>query len=186
MFQLEPWCNGKCTCSKHVEPTSLVCAACLIPFLLFLSVPCPICLIIYIQCFYFFEQAPKMVVKKSRVSEQEQLASKLDKALSLTKLSKLSKSSCKFIEGSSGKSRASSGSRVPMLTDLDMRVKMGKSSLSKDLSTFHKSSKGGKSKMAAKTKLSDPCLKEKGQRKAPYSPMRSEISSFSNSKSRFL
>lgn len=114
------------------------------------------------------------------------MASKLDKALSLTKLSKLSKSSCKFIEGSSGKSRASSGSRVPMLTDLDMRVKMGKSSLSKDLSIFHKSSKGGKSKMAAKTKPSDPCLKGKGQRKTPYSPMRSEISSFSNSKSDFF
>lgn len=127
-----------------------------------------------------------MAVKKSRVSEQEQLASKLDKALSLTKLSKLSKSSCKFIEGSSGKSRASSGSRVPMLTDLDMRAKMGKSSLSKDLSIFHKSSKGGKSKMAAKTKPSDLCLKGKGQRKTPYSPMRSEISSFSNSKSDFF
>ncbi|KAL0197257.1 hypothetical protein M9458_005797, partial [Cirrhinus mrigala] len=96
--------------------------------------------------------------------EQEQLASKLDKALSLTKLSKLSKPSCKFIDGSSG-------NRVSMLSDIDVRVKMGKSSLSKDLSIFHKSSKGGKSKMAAKTKPSDPCLKGKGQRKAPYSPM---------------
>lgn len=124
-----------------------------------------------------------MAVKKSQVSEQEQLASKLDKALSLTKLSKLRKPSCKFIDGSSGKSRASSGSRVPMLTNIDMRVNMGKSSLS---SIFCKSSKGGKSKMAAKTKPSDPCLKGKVQRKAPYSPMRSEISSYSNSKSDFL
>ncbi len=127
-----------------------------------------------------------MAVKKSRVSEQEQLASKLDKALSLTKLSKLSKPSCKFIDGSSGKSRASSSSRVPMLTDIGMRVNMGKSSLSKDLSIFYKSSKGGKIKMAAKRKPSDPCLKGKGQRKAPYSPMRSEIGSYSNSKSDFL
>ncbi len=124
-----------------------------------------------------------MAVKKSRVSEQEQLASKLDKALSLTKLSKLSKPSCKFIDGSSGKSRASSGSRVPMLTDIDMRVNMGKSSLS---NIFYKTSKGGKSKMAAKMKPSDLCLKGKGQRKAPFSPMRSEISSYSNSKSDFL
>lgn len=127
-----------------------------------------------------------MAVKKSRVSEQEQLASKLDKALSLTKFSKLSKPSCKFIDGSSGKSRASSSSRIPMLTDIDMRVNMGKSSLLKDLSIFYKSSKGGKIKMAAKRKPSDPCLKGKGQRKAPYSPMRSEISSYSNSKSDFL
>lgn len=127
-----------------------------------------------------------MAVKKSRVSEQEQLASKLDKALSLTKLSKFSKPSCKFIDGSSGKSRTSSESRVPMLTDLDMRVKMGKSNLSKDLSIFQKTSKGGKSKTAAKTKPSEVSLKGKGQRKAPYSPVRSEISSYSNSKSVLL
>lgn len=127
-----------------------------------------------------------MGMKKSRVSEQEQLASKLDKALSLTKMGKLSKPSCKFIDCSSGKSRASSGSRMPMLTELDMRVKMGKSGLSKDLSIFHKSSKGGKSKMGTKTKPSDPCLKGKGQRKAPYSPVRSEISSYSNSKCNVL
>ncbi|XP_051571991.1 trinucleotide repeat-containing gene 18 protein-like isoform X6 [Myxocyprinus asiaticus] len=128
----------------------------------------------------FSHEVPKMGMKKSRVSEQELLASKLDKALSLTKLSKLRKPSCKFVDGSSGKSRASSGSRISLLTDIDMRVKMGKSSLSKDFGIFHKSSKGGKSKMATKTKPSDPCLKGKGQRKAPYSPLRSEISSYSN------
>lgn len=131
-------------------------------------------------CSSFSHEVPKIAVKKSRVSEQEQLASKLDKALSLTKLNKFSKPSCKFIDGSSGKSRPSSGSRVPMLTDLDVRVKMGKSSLSKDLGIFQKTSKGGKSKTAAKTKPSEACLKGKGQRKAPYSPVRSEISSYSN------
>ncbi|XP_056609882.1 trinucleotide repeat-containing gene 18 protein isoform X3 [Triplophysa dalaica] len=128
----------------------------------------------------YSHETPKMGMKKSRLSEQEQLASKLDKALSLTKIGKLGKPSCKIIDGSSGKSRANSGSRIPMLTDIDMRVKMGKSGLSKDLSIFLKSSKGGKSKMGTKTKPSDPCLKGKGQRKAPYSPVRSEISSYSN------
>lgn len=120
--------------------------------------------------------------KKRRVSEQEQLASKLDKALSLTKLGKLNKVSCKFVEGSPGKSRATSGSRLPVLPDIDGRNKMGKSSLSKDLSLFHKSSKGGKGKMTSKSKPSDSRLKGKGQRKSTYSPMRSEISSYSNSK----
>ncbi|XP_051569961.1 trinucleotide repeat-containing gene 18 protein-like isoform X2 [Myxocyprinus asiaticus] len=128
----------------------------------------------------YSHELTKMGMKKSRVSEQEQLASKLDKALSLTKLVKLGKPSCKFADGSSGKSRVSSGSRIPSLTDIDLRVKTGKSSLSKNFDIFHKSSKGGKSKIATKTKSSDPCLKGKCQRKVPYSPLRSEISSYSN------
>ncbi|XP_062868829.1 trinucleotide repeat-containing gene 18 protein isoform X2 [Trichomycterus rosablanca] len=116
--------------------------------------------------------------KKGQVSDQEQLASKLYKALSLNKMCKPNKSSCKFADGSSGKSKAPSGKGLP--SDTDLRNKMTKSSLSKELSFFHKSSKGGKSKMASKWKPSDSCLKGKGQWKAPNSPVRSEISSSYN------
>ncbi|XP_060799022.1 trinucleotide repeat-containing gene 18 protein isoform X3 [Neoarius graeffei] len=118
--------------------------------------------------------------KKNPVSEQEQLASKLDKALSLTKLGKPNKSSCKFVDGSSGKSRPPSGSRLSMLPDISVRNKMAKSKLSKELGFFPKSSKGGKSKMSNKLKPSDSCLKGKSPRKASNSPVRSEISSYSN------
>lgn len=115
------------------------------------------------------------------MSEQEQLASKLDKALSLTKLGKPNKASCKFVDGSSGKSRTPSGSKLSMLPDISMRNKMAKSKLSKDRGFFHKCSKGDKSKMSNKLKPLDLCLKGKGQRKASNSPVRSEISSYSNS-----
>lgn len=147
--------------------------------------------------FYFFscKQVPKKAHKKGRVSEQEQLATKLDKALSLTKLGKFNKSSCRFTDtSSSGKSRASggsgggsSGSKRPALSDADARTgRPGKSGLSKDLSSSfaHKSSsKGGKSKTAGKTKTPEASLKGRSQRKVSYSPARSELSSFSNSKS---
>lgn len=119
--------------------------------------------------------------KKSQVSEQEQLASKLDKALSLTKLGKPNKASCKFVDGSSGKSRIPSGGKLSMLPEISMTNKIAKSKLSKDLGCFLKSSKGGKIKMPNKLKPSDTCPKEKGQRKASNSPVRSEISSYSNS-----
>lgn len=150
--------------------------------------------------FYFFlcKQVPKKAHKKGRVSEQEQLATKLDKALSLTKLGKFNKSSCRFTDtSSSGKSRASgvggggsggsgSGSKRPALSDADARAgRPGKSGLSKDLSSafVHKSSsKGGKSKTAGKTKTPEASLKGRCQRKVSYSPARSELSSFSNSK----
>ncbi|MCI4392182.1 hypothetical protein PGIGA_G00143170 [Pangasianodon gigas] len=128
----------------------------------------------------YSHEVPKTGSKKSQVSEQEQLASKLDKALSLTKLGKPTKASCKFVDGSSGKSRTPSGSRLSMLPDISVRNKMAKSKLSKDLGFFHKSSKGGKNKMSNKLKPSDSCLKGKGQRKASNSPVRSEISSYSN------
>ncbi|XP_017309890.1 trinucleotide repeat-containing gene 18 protein isoform X2 [Ictalurus punctatus] len=128
----------------------------------------------------YSHEVPKTGSKKSQVSEQEQLASKLDKALSLTKLGKPNKAACKFVDGSSGKSRTPSGSRLSMLPDTSVRNKMAKSKLSKDLGFFHKSSKGGKSKMSNKLKPSDSCLKGKGQRKASNSPARSEISSYSN------
>lgn len=109
------------------------------------------------------------------------MASKLDKALSLTKLGKSNKASCKFVDGSSAKSRTPSGSRLSMLPDISAKNKMAKSKLSKDLGFFHKSSKGGKNKMSSKLKASDSCLKGKSQRKASNSPVRSEISSYSNS-----
>lgn len=134
---------------------------------------------------------PKKAHKKGRVSEQEQLATKLDKALSLTKLGKFNKSSCRFTDtSSSGKSRASggsgggSGSKRPALSDADARAgRPGKSGLSKDLSSaFVHKSKGGKSKTAGKTKTPQPSFKGRSQRKVSYSPARSELSSFSNSK----
>ncbi|KAF5899275.1 trinucleotide repeat-containing 18 protein isoform X1, partial [Clarias magur] len=128
----------------------------------------------------YSHEVPKTGSKKSQVSEQEQLASKLDKALSLTKLGKSNKTSCKFVDGSSAKSRTPSGSRLSLLPDMSVRNKMAKSKLSKELGFFHKSSKGGKSKMSNKLKPSDSCLKGKGQRKASNSPVRSEISSYSN------
>ncbi|XP_076865290.1 trinucleotide repeat-containing gene 18 protein isoform X2 [Brachyhypopomus gauderio] len=118
--------------------------------------------------------------KKYRQSEQERLASKLDKALSLSKLSKLSKGSSKAPEGPVGRFRPTPGDGLPMHPDIDMRSKTAKSSLSKDLGLFYKSSKEGKSKMTIMSKPSDPCLKGKGQRKASYSPARSEVSSYSN------
>ncbi|XP_058234405.1 trinucleotide repeat-containing gene 18 protein isoform X1 [Hemibagrus wyckioides] len=128
----------------------------------------------------YSHEVPKTGSKKSQVSEQEQLASKLDKALSLTKLGKSNKASCKFVDGSSAKSRTPSGSRLSMLPDISAKNKMAKSKLSKDLGFFHKSSKGGKNKMSSKLKPSDSCLKGKSQRKASNSPVRSEISSYSN------
>lgn len=136
---------------------------------------------------------PRKTHKKGRVSEQEQLATKLDKALSLTKLGKFSKSSSRFTDIASGKSRSSAGgigssgssssSKRPMLTDVDARAKVGKSGLAKDLGFVHKSSsKGGKSKSAGKLKAPEPGLKGIAQRKVSYSPARSEVSSYSNSK----
>lgn len=143
--------------------------------------------------FSFCKQVPKKTHKKGRVSEQEQLATKLDKALSLTKLGKFNKSSCRFTDtSSSGKSRASGGSgggggsKRPALSDADARMgRPSRSGLSKDLSsayTHKSSSKGGKSKTAGKTKTPDASLKGRSQRKVSYSPARSELSSFSNSK----
>ncbi|KAG7459991.1 hypothetical protein MATL_G00216470 [Megalops atlanticus] len=120
--------------------------------------------------------------KKRRVSEQEQLATKLDKALSLTKMGKLHKSPFQFAEGVSGKPRSSSGScsRLSMLHEMELKANSGKQSLSKGLGIFQKSSKGGKNKMAAKAKNMEPCLNVKGQRKVSHSPARSEVSSYSN------
>ncbi|KAK2836594.1 hypothetical protein Q7C36_014463 [Tachysurus vachellii] len=128
----------------------------------------------------YSHEVPKTGSKKSQISEQEQLASKLDKALSLTKLGKSNKASCKFVDGSSAKSRTPSGSRLSILPDISAKNKMAKSKMSKDLGFFHKSSKGGKNKISYKLKPSDSCLKGKTQRKASNSPVRSEISSYSN------
>ncbi|CAB1452304.1 unnamed protein product [Pleuronectes platessa] len=102
--------------------------------------------------------------KRGHEFEQEQLASDLDRALSLSQLSSL---------GASGK--------------LSSNVKLDKSkSKSADGRMkehgVHSTAKGGKHKMAAKASTTESVQKVKGQKKtaALFSPMRSELSSCSN------
>ncbi|KAJ8253792.1 hypothetical protein COCON_G00204040 [Conger conger] len=130
----------------------------------------------------FSQEMPMKSNKKRRVSEQEQLASKLDRALSLTKLGKLHRSPFQYTEGHYGRATPGSGScgKFSALREMELKAKAGKQSLSKGLGLFQKSSKGGKNKMAAKTKNMEPCMNVKGQQKALYSPVRSEVSSYSN------
>lgn len=114
------------------------------------------------MCFlWHFQQK----AKRGHVCEQEQLASDLDRALSLSQLGSLSASrklasSSKVVNKSKGKS-----------VESQMKER-----------GIHPSVKGGKHKMAAKASASETVQKEKGQKKtALFSPMRSELSSCSNS-----
>lgn len=102
-------------------------------------------------------------MKRSHLCEQEQLASDLDRALSLSQLSSLAASR-----------KPPTGSRPDKL-----RSKPG------DFQTkehgVHSSTKGGKLKLAAKLS-SHSVQKVKGQKKTPvFSCVRSELSSCSNS-----
>ncbi|KAG9349796.1 hypothetical protein JZ751_026149, partial [Albula glossodonta] len=122
----------------------------------------------------YSQQMQMKSTKRKKVSEQEQLASKLDKALSLTKLGKFHKSPFQFADETSGKAKGL------MLHEVGLKGKEGEGkSRSKGLGLFQKPSKGGKNKMAAKTKNMEPCLKVKSQLKPTYSPARSELSSYS-------
>uniref|UniRef100_A0A493T456 Trinucleotide repeat containing 18 n=1 Tax=Anas platyrhynchos platyrhynchos TaxID=8840 RepID=A0A493T456_ANAPP len=111
----------------------------------------------------------ELKLKKKKVpSDQEQLASKLDKALSLTKQDKL-KSPFKF---------ADSGSRyLPPHEALPSKEE--KKSLAKNLGLSLKTAKEGKNKVAAKMKKMEVGLKVKNQLKVSHSPAISEVSSYS-------
>lgn len=102
--------------------------------------------------------------KRGHVFEQEQLASDLDRALSLSQLSSL---------GASRK--LSSNPKV------DKSKRKSAEGRGKEQG-LHSSTKGGKHKMAAKASASDSTLKVKGQKKsALFSSTRPELSSCSNS-----
>lgn len=96
--------------------------------------------------------------------EQEQLASDLDRALSLSQLNSLA-ASRKLASG----------------TKLDKSKGKGAESRIKEHG-IHSSAKGGKQKLVAKALALETTQKVKGQKKtALFSPVRSELSSCSNS-----
>lgn len=123
----------------------------------------------------------QLKIKKKKVaSDQEQLASKLDKALSLTKQDKL-KSPFKFSDSSGGKSKTSGGcSRY--LTPYDSLLGKDRKALAKGLSLSLKASREGKHKRAAKPRKMEVGFKARGQPKPAHSPFASEVSSYSYSK----
>ncbi|KAK5856620.1 hypothetical protein PBY51_008203 [Eleginops maclovinus] len=99
--------------------------------------------------------------KRGQVCEQEQLASDLDRALSLSQLGSLAASH-----------KLSSKSDKSKVKSAESRMKER---------SIHPSAKAGKLKMAAKVSSSDSARKVKGQKKtALFSHVRSELSSCSN------
>ncbi|KAM4812342.1 trinucleotide repeat-containing gene 18 protein isoform X10 [Urocitellus parryii] len=117
------------------------------------------------------------IKKKKMASDQEQLASKLDKALSLTKQDKL-KSPFKFSDASGGKSKTSGGCGR-FLTPYDSLLGKDRKALAKGLGLSLKSSKEGKHKRAAKARKMEVGFKARGQSKSAHSPFASEVSSYS-------
>ncbi|XP_023388531.1 trinucleotide repeat-containing gene 18 protein [Pteropus vampyrus] len=117
------------------------------------------------------------IKKKKMASDQEQLASKLDKALSLTKQDKL-KSPFKFSDNSGGKSKTSGGCGR-YLTPYDSLLGKDRKALAKGLSLSLKASREGKHKRAAKARKMDVGFKARGQPKSAHSPFASEVSSYS-------
>lgn len=116
------------------------------------------------------------IKKKKLACDQEHLVSKLDKALSLSRHSRL-KSPFKCTSSSGGKQKNGrcGGSRY-------LLPREEKKSLSNTLSFSLKASKEGKNKMAAKMKKMEVGLKLKGHLKVTSSPAISEFSSYSYSK----
>ena len=114
-------------------------------------------------------------------SDQEQLASKLDKALSLTKQDKL-KSPFKFADSSGGRPKTSGGGSRYLPPHEALPSKEEKKSLAKNLGLSLKTTKEGKNKAAAKMKKMEVGLKVKNQLKVSHSPAISEVSSYSYSK----
>ena len=97
-------------------------------------------------------------------SEQEQLASELSRALSLSRLGSLA------------------ASRKPT-SDPKAEAKGRPAEARPKERSLHPSAKGGKHRLAPKGSASDCGRKDKGQKKpSPFSAMRSELSSCSNSK----
>lgn len=115
-------------------------------------------------------------------SDQEQLASKLDRALSLTKQDKL-KSPFKFSDCTGGKSKASGGCGR-FLTPYDSLLGKDRKVLAKGLGLSLKPSREGKHKRAAKARKMEGGFKARGPPKSVHSPFASEVSSHSYSKYR--
>ncbi|XP_048465704.1 trinucleotide repeat-containing gene 18 protein [Rhincodon typus] len=116
--------------------------------------------------------------KKRKVSEQDQLATKLHQTLSLTKL----KSPFKFADGSTGKQKCSVMDNCRHLgSHKDFLGKDGRKALHKAIGSSPSMlpSKESKSKMAAKGRKLESCSKLKGRLKTSHSPARSEVSSYS-------
>lgn len=113
-------------------------------------------------------------------SDQEQLASKLDRALSLTKQDKL-KSPFKFADGAGGKAKASGGC-ARYLPPYDSLLGKDRKALAKGLGLALKASREGKHRRAAKARKMEAGFKARGQPKPAHSPFASEVSSYSYSK----
>lgn len=114
-------------------------------------------------------------------SDQEQLASKLDKALSLTKQDKL-KSPFKFSDSCGGKSKPGGGCGR-YLTPYDSLLGKDRRALAKGLGLSLKASREGKHKRAARArKMEAAGFKARGPPKSAHSPFASEVSSYSYSK----
>ncbi|KAL8175102.1 UNVERIFIED_CONTAM: hypothetical protein K2H54_013274 [Gekko kuhli] len=112
------------------------------------------------------------IKKKKLACDQEHLVSKLDKALSLSRHSKLkSPFKCTGSSGGKQKNGGCGGSRY-------LLPREEKKSLSNTLS-FSLKAKEGKNKMAAKMKKMEVGLKLKGHLKVTSSPAISEFSSYS-------
>lgn len=113
---------------------------------------------------FFVWSCQVLKAKRGHVCEQEQLASDLDRALSLTQLGSL---------GAPRKLTANSKSDKAKGKSAESRMKER---------SIHPSAKTGKHKMPAKASASETIRKVKGQKKtALFSTMRSELSSGSNS-----
>lgn len=122
------------------------------------------------------------IKKKKLASDQEQLVSKLDKALSLSR-HKL-KSPFKFADGAAGKHKTGGCVGPRYLSPHEALLsKDEKKNLAKSLSFSLKASKEGKNKMAAKMKKMKVGLKVKHHLKVSSSPTISDASSCSYSKS---
>lgn len=124
---------------------------------------------------------PQLKIKKKKMaSDQEQLASKLDRALSLTKQDKL-KSPFKLSDSPGGKSKTSGGCGR-FLTPYDSLLGGDRKALAKGLGLSLKPSREGKHKRAAKARKMEGVFKARGQPKPVQSPFASEASSHSYSK----
>lgn len=113
-------------------------------------------------------------------SDQEQLASKLDRALSLTKQDKL-KSPFKFSDGPGGKPKTSGGCGR-FLTQYDSLLGKDRKALAKGLGLSLKPSREGKHKRTSKARKMEGGFQARGQPKSVHSPFASEVSSQSYSK----
>ncbi|XP_029332868.1 trinucleotide repeat-containing gene 18 protein isoform X8 [Mus caroli] len=115
------------------------------------------------------------IKKKKMASDQEQLASKLDRALSLTKQDKL-KSPFKFSDGPGGKPKTGGGCGR-FLTQYDSLLGKDRKALAKGLGLSLKPSREGKHKRASKARKMEGGFQARGQPKSVHSPFASEVSS---------